>query len=180
MLGADFLEHRPSGSGPAAPQILKPLPNAFSRIGLGGKIEQTAADRWQVTGVAGRPCMADNVIDCGNSGLIFRFFTAAAALCDGYTVLTGDASIRHIRPIQPLLDGLQQRSLIERRLHPTDRRVRTVWLKPGAEPVLRHIRAITTAVRREAVAGLPPAQVEVLTELLLAIRANLTAVPETA
>jgi DNA-binding MarR family transcriptional regulator len=79
-----------------------------------------------------------------------------------------------------LLDGLQQRSLIERRLHPTDRRVRTVWLKPGAEPVLRHIRAITAAVQHEAVAGLSPVQVEMLTDLLLAIRANLAAVPETA
>lgn len=79
-----------------------------------------------------------------------------------------------------LLDGLQQRDLIERRLHPTDRRVRTVWLKPGAEPVLRHIRAVTAAIRREAVAGLPPAQIEMLTGLLLAIRANLVAVAEIA
>ena len=79
-----------------------------------------------------------------------------------------------------LLDGLQQSSLIERRLHPTDRRVRTVWLTPRAEPVLRHIRAITAATRREAVAGLAPAQVEMLTDLLLAIRANLAAVAETA
>ncbi len=78
-----------------------------------------------------------------------------------------------------LLDGLQQRGLIERRLHPTDRRVRTVWLKPRAEPVLRHIRAITAAVRREAVAGLAPEQVEMLMDLLLAIRANLAAVQET-
>ena len=79
-----------------------------------------------------------------------------------------------------LLDGLQEQGLVERRPHPTDRRVRTVWLKPRAEPVLRHIRAITAAVRREAVAGLSPAEVERLTILLLAIRANLAAVPETA
>lgn len=79
-----------------------------------------------------------------------------------------------------LLDGLQERSLIERRPHPTDRRVRTVWLTLRAEPVLRHVRAITAAVRREAVAGLLPEQVEMLTDLLVAIRANLVAVPETA
>lgn len=79
-----------------------------------------------------------------------------------------------------LLDGLQERSLIERRPHPTDRRVRTVWLTLRAEPVLRHVRAITAAVRREAVAGLLPEEVEMLTDLLVAIRANLVAVPETA
>lgn len=77
-----------------------------------------------------------------------------------------------------LLDSLQQAGLIERRLHPTDRRVRTVWLTPGAEPVLRRIRAITAAVRREAVAGLSPDQVEALTDALLAIRANLALAPE--
>lgn len=79
-----------------------------------------------------------------------------------------------------LLDSLQQASLIERRAHPTDRRVRTVWLTPEAEPVLRRIRAITAAVRQEALAGIPPAQAEALVETLLAIRANLAAVPEEA
>lgn len=79
-----------------------------------------------------------------------------------------------------LLDGLQETGLIERRLHPTDRRVRTVWLTPRAEPVLRRIRAITASVRQEAVAGLSPAQVEMLVDMLLVIRGNLAAVPETA
>ncbi|HEX4260137.1 MAG TPA: MarR family winged helix-turn-helix transcriptional regulator [Acetobacteraceae bacterium] len=78
-----------------------------------------------------------------------------------------------------LLDGLQEQELIERRLHPTDRRVRTVWLRPGAEPVLRRIRAITAAVRREAVGDLPAAQIEALLDLLLEIRANLASTPET-
>lgn len=75
---------------------------------LGAQVEQADEHTWRVQGVAGQPRTPDDVIDCGNSGIIFRFFTAAAALAPGYTVLTGDESIRTIRPIAPLLEGLNQ------------------------------------------------------------------------
>jgi 3-phosphoshikimate 1-carboxyvinyltransferase len=65
-------------------------------------------DKLIITGVAGKPKTPDNVIDCGNSGQVLRFVGALAALCDGYTVLTGDESIRTRRPAQPLLEGLNQ------------------------------------------------------------------------
>jgi 3-phosphoshikimate 1-carboxyvinyltransferase len=49
-----------------------------------------------------------NVIDVQNSGTTLRFLSAAAALAnDGYTVLTGDESIRR-RPMQPMLATLTQ------------------------------------------------------------------------
>jgi len=51
---------------------------------------------------------AEDVIDAGNSGQVLRFIGAIAALTSGYTVITGDHSIRHSRPVQPLLDGLTQ------------------------------------------------------------------------
>ncbi len=60
-----------------------------------------------ITGVAGYPRTPDNVIDAGNSGQVLRFAGALAALSDGYTVLTGDESIRSNRPIQPLIEGLR-------------------------------------------------------------------------
>jgi 3-phosphoshikimate 1-carboxyvinyltransferase len=63
------------------------------------------ADRIEVVGNL-RP--ADDVIDAGNSGQILRFLGAVSALTSEYTILTGDASIRHLRPVQPLLDGLKQ------------------------------------------------------------------------
>ncbi|MDL0121859.1 3-phosphoshikimate 1-carboxyvinyltransferase, partial [Halobacterium salinarum] len=44
-------------------------------------------------------------IDCANSGTTMRLVTAAAALADGTTVLTGDKSLR-ARPHGPLLDAL--------------------------------------------------------------------------
>jgi 3-phosphoshikimate 1-carboxyvinyltransferase len=48
----------------------------------------------------------DNIIDCGNSGQVLRFIAALAALLPYYVVLTGDDSIRHNRPAQPLIEGL--------------------------------------------------------------------------
>jgi 3-phosphoshikimate 1-carboxyvinyltransferase len=51
---------------------------------------------------------AEDVIDCGNSGLVLRLIGGIAALMPSYTVLTGDFSIRHRRKVQPLLDGLNQ------------------------------------------------------------------------
>lgn len=60
-----------------------------------------------IQGVAGLPHIPSNVIDAGNSGQVLRFAAALAALSDGYTVITGDDSIRFNRPIQALLDGLK-------------------------------------------------------------------------
>jgi 3-phosphoshikimate 1-carboxyvinyltransferase len=54
------------------------------------------------------PRVPEDVIDCGNSGIVLRFVGALAGLLPGYTILTGDASIRHSRPVKPLLDGLMQ------------------------------------------------------------------------
>ncbi|MFB6096093.1 MAG: 3-phosphoshikimate 1-carboxyvinyltransferase [Haloferacaceae archaeon] len=82
---------------------------------FGGDIERRVdshdgADRVEaldVDGFAGRPGVPDDVIDCANSGTTTRLVTATAALADGLTVLTGDASLRS-RPQGPLLDAIQQ------------------------------------------------------------------------
>jgi len=65
-------------------------------------------DKLTIIGTAGRPQTASDVIDCGNSGQVLRFIAAIGALAPGYTVLTGDASIRSKRPILPLLNALTQ------------------------------------------------------------------------
>ncbi|MDB9301381.1 3-phosphoshikimate 1-carboxyvinyltransferase [Halorubrum ezzemoulense] len=65
----------------------------------------TGADALSVEGFGGRPAVPDDVIDCANSGTTMRLVTAAAALADGTTVLTGDESLRS-RPQGPLLDAL--------------------------------------------------------------------------
>lgn len=50
----------------------------------------------------------EDVIDAGNSGIILRFLGAISALLPGYTVITGDASVRTLRPVKPLLSALRQ------------------------------------------------------------------------
>jgi 3-phosphoshikimate 1-carboxyvinyltransferase len=53
-----------------------------------------------------KPTTPDDVVDVQNSGTTLRFMTSVLALApDGYSVLTGDSSIRK-RPMQPLLDAL--------------------------------------------------------------------------
>ncbi len=69
-------------------------------------------DEIVVKGLSGKLGAAEDVIVAGNSGLVFRFFTALAALSDSYTVITGDQSIRHIRPISHLLEALKTRGAV--------------------------------------------------------------------
>ena len=72
---------------------------------LGANIE-THRDNLQITGTAGVPQSPSNVIDAGNSGQVLRFIACVAALTPHYVVITGDASIRSRRPLQPLLEAL--------------------------------------------------------------------------
>lgn len=62
----------------------------------------------KITGVNGNIPFVDDVIYAGNSGIILRFITAIAGLCPNYTVITGDHSIRHQRPMKILLNALSQ------------------------------------------------------------------------
>ena len=75
---------------------------------FGAEIRPKADKVWEVVGTGGKLKTPTDIVDCGNSGIIMRFFTAIAACCKGYTVLSGDHSIRHIRPCQPLIDAINQ------------------------------------------------------------------------
>ncbi len=74
---------------------------------FGTKID-IAPDHLRIRGLSGKLEAAENVIDAGNSGQVLRFVGALAALCPAYTVITGDHSIRHNRPVKPLLAALTQ------------------------------------------------------------------------
>lgn len=74
---------------------------------LGAEVE-VVENGLNIVGFGGKPQVADDVIKCGNSGIVLRFVGALAGLIPQYTVLTGDASIRHSRPVKPLLDALHQ------------------------------------------------------------------------
>ncbi|MFA9415474.1 3-phosphoshikimate 1-carboxyvinyltransferase [Natrinema sp. HArc-T2] len=72
---------------------------------FGGDVDQRDDGTLEVDGFDGRPDVPADVIDCANSGTTMRLVTAAAALADGTTVLTGDESLRS-RPQGPLLEAL--------------------------------------------------------------------------
>ena len=74
---------------------------------LGATLEKFS-DRVEIVGVAGKIPFAEDVIQAGNSGLILRLIGAVSALCPQPIIITGDYSIRHVRPLSPLLDALNQ------------------------------------------------------------------------
>ncbi|MBX7066395.1 MAG: 3-phosphoshikimate 1-carboxyvinyltransferase [Parachlamydiales bacterium] len=79
--------------------------NAIRSLGTVIDMEQ---DTLIIDGLAGNLQPSEDVIQCGNSGQVLRFIGALAALSESYTVLTGDLSIRHNRPVAPLLSALTQ------------------------------------------------------------------------
>ena len=79
-----------------------------------------------------------------------------------------------------MLDKLHEEGLVERRAHPTDRRIRTLWLTKAAHPVVARILAINEAIRQEAFAGQPPTTRDVLIDVLSHIKRNLALKEEAA
>jgi DNA-binding MarR family transcriptional regulator len=72
-----------------------------------------------------------------------------------------------------MLDKLHEEGLVERRAHPTDRRVRTLWLTPAARPMVGQILAINKAIREEAFAGMAADAPDVVIDILDSIKGNL-------
>ncbi len=91
-------------------EILQPLisRDTFATIraceALGAIIESRNEGVWYVSG-ASSPKTPDDVINVDNSGTTIRIMTAVSALAPGYTVLTGDSSVRQ-RPMGPLINSL--------------------------------------------------------------------------
>jgi 3-phosphoshikimate 1-carboxyvinyltransferase len=73
---------------------------------FGAEVGRQGQDAWRIRGCGGQLRTPDDVLNCGNSGIMLRFFAAVAACCEGYSVLTGDESLRRIRPCQALVDAL--------------------------------------------------------------------------
>jgi MarR family transcriptional regulator, transcriptional regulator for hemolysin len=88
---------------------------------------------------------------------------------------SGLADILEIEPITlvRILDRLEERGLVERRRHPTDRRIWLLYLRDAARPLIETMRAIGDATRQEALAGLPDAERARLVEALSMMKTNL-------
>jgi MarR family transcriptional regulator, transcriptional regulator for hemolysin len=72
-----------------------------------------------------------------------------------------------------MLDKLHEEGLVERRAHPTDRRVRTLWLTPAAAPVVTQILSINKGIREESFAGMPTQARDTVIHILDAVKGNL-------
>ena len=90
------------------------------------------------------------------------------------TAAATDLDIEPIALVR-MLDRLHEEGLVERRAHPTDRRIRTLWLTPLAWPVVNRILEINMIVREEACAGLSPAARDLLMDALDHMKNNLAA-----
>lgn len=78
---------------------------AMRNFGVEIEIEEEKLFIW---GVDKNLQKGKDVIDAGNSGQVLRFVGAFASLLPTYTVITGDDSIRNLRPITPLIQGIRQ------------------------------------------------------------------------
>ncbi len=72
------------------------------------------------------------------------------------------AGVCEVEPITVgrLVDRLEARGLLERRLDPADRRIRRLHLLPAAEPILQEIQRYKDELFRETTIDLDPATVE--------------------
>jgi DNA-binding MarR family transcriptional regulator len=89
------------------------------------------------------------------------------------------AGLCEVEPITVgrLVDRLEARGLLERRLDPSDRRIRRLHLLPAAEPILREIQNYKTELFREVTEDLDEATVEIVTDALLKMKTRLTHEP---
>ncbi len=92
-------------------EILQPLisRDTYATIraceALGAVFEESGKEGvWYVTG-SSSPRTPEDVINVDNSGTTIRIMTAVSALAPGFTVLTGDSSVRR-RPMGPLINSL--------------------------------------------------------------------------
>lgn len=77
-------------------------------------------------------------------------------------------------PLGRLLDRMEQGGYIERRPDPTDRRARFVSITPKGAEIIPIMQSVTRQVFAEAFAGVPEAEIEVMLQVLGALKANLS------
>lgn len=87
----------------------------------------------------------------------------------------GLAEMLEIEPITlvRILDKLADRGLIERRQHPTDRRIWLLYLRDEARPLMGTMRDIGDLTRGEALDGMSAEEREQLFEILSLMKTNL-------
>ena len=86
------------------------------------------------------------------------------------------ADLLEVEPITlaRLIDRMEAAGWVQRRADPSDRRVYRLFLSEKVKPLLTEIVAVSAEVNAEALAGIPPAEAELLFSLLNRVYANLS------
>jgi MarR family transcriptional regulator, transcriptional regulator for hemolysin len=71
-----------------------------------------------------------------------------------------------------ILDRMEAEALVERRNDPSDRRARSLYLRPKAKPLIDEIWQLVDLTRREAFAGVPKRHSDLLISLLAQVQTN--------
>jgi DNA-binding MarR family transcriptional regulator len=84
------------------------------------------------------------------------------------------AELTDIEPMSlvRILDRMEADGLVERRNDPADRRARCLYLKARAKPLVDNIWQLVELTRREAFAGMPKKQADLLVSLLGKVQSN--------
>lgn len=82
------------------------LASIASCMSLGSEFNRKSEDECVINGFGCSPHTPNDVLDVKNSGTTLRIMTSVSALAPGFTVFTGDDSLRQ-RPMQDLLDSLK-------------------------------------------------------------------------
>jgi len=85
------------------------------------------------------------------------------------------ADLLEVEPITlgRVVDKLERRGLIERRAHPTDRRIWLLYLRDAARPLIDEMRVIGDATRQDALVGLSVEERRRLVAALTRMKSNL-------
>jgi len=119
----------------------------------------------------------------GHSGLTRSQFQTIAYLAQSEGInQSGLAERLEIEAVTlvRILDTLEERGLIERRPHPTDRRSRLLYLTKTAQPMLDAMQPIGEATRAEALEGISEEDRGRLYRTLTQMKTNLMAVTRPA
>ncbi|HVB89674.1 MAG TPA: MarR family transcriptional regulator [Beijerinckiaceae bacterium] len=92
------------------------------------------------------------------------------------TELAGMVEVEPIT-VARLIDRLETRGLVERRLDPNDRRLRRLHLTPKAEPLLDEIDSLRASLNAVVTEGLDPSSLACVAETLRRMKANLVEEP---
>ncbi|MES2473640.1 MAG: MarR family transcriptional regulator [Pseudomonadota bacterium] len=89
------------------------------------------------------------------------------------------AAVCEVEPITVgrLVDRLESRGLLERRLDPADRRIRRLHLLPASKPILAEIQRYKDDLHADLTEGLDAATVATMIQSLLHMKARLTSEP---